>query len=405
MIIDLLSISLKNIRKRKLRSWLTLLGILIGVATVISLINLGQGLKSALLGQFSSLSVDSLTFTNVQTGFGPPGSSSIKKINNHDIKIIENVRGVKIVVPRLIRLVKFEYNGISKFNYAASLPNDKEKVDFVYINTKINPEKGRLLNPGERGKILLGNNFLDTDGFNKKIEIGSKVRIEGKEFEVVGILKKTSNFIFNSAIIINEDDLKEILDIDNEYDVVVIRVENSELVQRVSDDIKNKIRKDRKEKEGEEDFNVQTPLQALSTINKIINTVNLVVIGIALISLLVGGVGIANTMYTSVLERTKDIGTMKAIGAKNKDILAIFVIESGLFGLIGGILGVLLGIFIYYVIANIANNYFGIFILNFEISWILVIFSIIFSFFIGVLSGIFPSFQASKLKPADALRA
>ena len=167
----------------------------------------------------------------------------------------------------------------------------------------------------------------------------------------------------------------------------------------------NKFRKDRKEKVGEEDFTVQTPVQSLAAVNTILNIINLIVIGIASISLLIGGIGIANTMYTSVLERTREIGVMKAIGARNRDIMSLFVIESGLFGLIGGITGAIFGLSLSFLVSTSANSYFGQNIISIQLSWPLLLGAIGFSFFIGIFAGLVPSYQASKLKPVDALRS
>ncbi|MDP2925266.1 MAG: ABC transporter permease [Nanoarchaeota archaeon] len=393
-------------KKRKLRSWLTLLGIFIGIAAVVSLISMGEGLRTAITGQFASLSSDTLTFTNAETGFGPPGSTAIKKITDHDIKLIESVNNVKIVIPRLIRVAKIEYNKIIDFRYVANLPEDKEKIDFIYTNMNIKIEEGRLLGINDRGKVVLGNDFTTTDKFNKKIRVGSRIKIQGKEFEVVGILKKASTFTINSVVIMLDSDMREILNIPkDEHDIVAIRVNSKDNVEKVSLDIKDKIRKDRKEKIGEEDFNVQTPLQALQSVNTILDIVNIVVIGIAAISLIIGGIGIANTMYTSVLERTNEIGIMKAVGAKNSDILTLFVIESGIFGLIGGFAGSLFGVLMSYSASSSANSFFGENIFSFQISWPLIFAAIIFSFLIGVFAGLIPSYRASKLKPVDALRA
>jgi putative ABC transport system permease protein len=110
MIPDLFLLSTNSMKKRKLRSWLTLLGIFIGIAAVVSLISLGDGLRTAITGQFSTLSADTLTFSNAETGYGAPGSTAVKKINDHDVEIIESVNNVDIVVSRLIRGAKVEYN-------------------------------------------------------------------------------------------------------------------------------------------------------------------------------------------------------------------------------------------------------------------------------------------------------
>ena len=404
MLKDLFFISLNSMKKRKLRSWLTLLGIFIGIAAVVSLISLGDGLRTAITGQFGALSVDTLTIQNAETGFGPPGSTAITKLNDHDLKLIESVNGVKIVIPRLIRVIKTEYNREARFGYVGSLPDNKEQLDFIYENLNTKTKSGRLINLNDKGKVVLGSNFASEDMFNKRIEAGSKIIIQGKTFEVAGILKPGSSALLNGVVMMLESDMKDLLNIDNEIDLIVVRVENKDNLDKVANDIKNKLRKDRKEKLGEEDFSVQTPEQSLAAINTILNIIKIIVVGIASISLIIGGVGIANTMYTSVLERTKEIGVMKAIGAKNSDIMRLFVIESGLFGLIGGITGAIFGLSLSYLVSTIANSYFGQNIIAISLSWPLLIGAASFSFFIGILAGLIPSYLASKMRPVEALR-
>ena len=406
MLKDLFFISLNSMKKRKLRSWLTLLGIFIGIAAVVSLISLGDGLRTAITGQFASLSADTLTFTNAETSFGPPGSTAIKKINDNDIRLIEGVSNVKIVIPRLIRVAKIEYNKAANFGYVVNMPEDKEKIDFIYTEMNIGVEEGKLIGLNDKGKVVLGNDYLDENKFGKQVRIGSNIIIQGKSFEVVGILKKASTFTINSVILMLDSDMRETMSISkNEQDILAIIIDNKENVESSAKAIEDKIRKDRKEKVGEEDFKVQTPLQSLSAINTILNVVNIIVIGIAAISLLIGGIGIANTMYTSVLERTKEIGTMKAIGAKNSDIMKIFILESGIFGLVGGIFGAGFGLFLSWVVSFSANSAFNQNILAFSVSWPLLISAVLFSSFIGIIAGLIPSYSASKMKPVDALRS
>ena len=128
-------------------------------------------------------------------------------------------------------------------------------------------------------------------------------------------------------------------------------------------------------------------------------------VGIALISLLVGGIGIMNTMYTSVLERTREIGVMKAIGAKNSDVLGMFLIESGLLGLVGGAIGVIIGMSISKLVEIGANSAFGPGTIVAVFPPYLIIGALAFSFIVGALSGVLPARRASKLKPVDALRS
>ncbi|MEK6891199.1 MAG: ABC transporter permease, partial [Nanoarchaeota archaeon] len=310
MIKDYFLLALGNLRHRGLRSWLTMLGIFIGIAAVVSLISLGSGLQEAVTGQFSTLSVDILTLQNANTGFGPPGSTVIKKLNEHDIKTVEEVNGVKLVVPRLIRVTSLEYNKVKTFEFLASIPEDSEQRDLVYNELKVDAEEGRLLESGDKGKVILGNSFTE-DRFGKEIRIGSILKINGEEFEVAGILEPAGSFTINSVVLMMEDDMKNLLNIGDEIDLIVIKVDNKDRVVEIAEDIERKIRDDRNLKEGEEDFSVQTPKQSLEGINTILSIINYIVIGIAALSLIVGGVGIMNTMYTSVLERTKEIGVMK----------------------------------------------------------------------------------------------
>ena len=402
MLTDYILLALKNLKHRGLRSWLTMLGIFIGIAAVVSLISLGNALDMAITGQFGTLSSGILTIQNTGTGFGPPGSTAIKKLTEHDLKIIESTQGAKSVISRIIRIVEVEYNKISKFRYIGSMPLNQDEIKLINEELNVKPESGRLLTTADRGKVVLGNDFLD-NSFEKKIRVGVNIKIQGENFEVIGILKKASTFTINSVILMPEDDLKRLLKIGDEIDLIVVKVDNKDNIDQIAKDIERKLRKDRDEKLGEEDFSVQTPIQALQAVSTVLNIINLIITGIAAISLLVGGIGIANTMYTSVLERTKEIGVMKSIGARNRDILLIFLIESAFLGLVGGIVGALMGLALAFIAATGASSALGI---DFKVtlSLPLLLSAISFSLLIGVVSGILPAFQASKLNPVEALR-
>jgi len=404
MIRDYISLSFDNLKHRGIRSWLTMLGIFIGIAAVVSLISLGNGLQEAITGQFASLSTDKLTIQSASSGYGPPGAGAARKLTEHDMNVIKSVEGINMVVPRLIRVAKVEYNKVAEFDYIASMPDDQKQVDMIYEAINIKVDSGRLLTAGDRGKIVLGSNFLKNDNFGKPLKTGSSLKIQEKNYEVIGILKTSSTFQVNMAILMNEKDMKDALDIGDEIDIIVAQVENENEINDVGSRIEEKMRKDRKQKKGEEDFSVQTPIKALGTVNLILSIINLIVTGIAAISLIVGGIGIMNTMYTSVLERTKEIGIMKAVGARNSDVMKIFLIESGLLGLVGGIVGAVIGLLLAFGVSGAANAAFGSVILKVTLSWPLLLLSIAFSLIIGVVSGISPAIQASKLKPVEALR-
>ena len=403
MIIDYFFLALRNLRKRGLRSWLTMLGIFLGIAAVVSLISLGNGLQTAITGQFATLDADKLIIENTGTGFGPPGSTVINKLTDHDIKLISSIPGVEFAISRIIRVVKIEFNKVAQFRYIVNMPPDSDQLDVINEALHVDLLEGRLLTPTDRGKVVLGNDFTD-DSFGKKIHAGSTINIQGENFEVVGILKKGSSFQINSVVFMPEDDLKKILNIGDETDLIVVQVREQDKLTTVASEIEKRIRRDRGLKEGEDDFSVQTPVQSVEAINTVLNIINIIVSGIAAISLLVGGIGIANTMYTSVLERTREIGIMKAIGAKRFDILLIFLIESALLGLVGGVVGATIGLSLAFLIAGAAGSFLGGIGLQVAISYPLLFAAILFSLLIGIFSGMLPALQASRLNPVEALR-
>ena len=404
MIKDYFLLAFGNLKQRGVRSWLTMLGIFIGIAAVVSLISLGAGLQEAITGQLGSLSIDILTIQNNGSGFGPPGSTVADKLNDPDLELIKNIRGVDKAISRLIRVGSLEYNEISGFGFGVDIPEEQEGMDFVYKSFDLEAEQGRLLRIGDKGKIMLGNNFIDTEDFEKKFQVGKQAKINGKDFEIVGILKSSGSIQMNGVVFMMRDDLEELFMIDDEIDLIIAQVQDKDEIEEVAKEIERKLRDDRNEKIEEESFSVESPIQTLNSVNTILNIINLIVIGIAAISLLVGGIGIANTMYTSVIERTKEIGIMKAIGAQNKDILSIFLIESGLLGFVGGIVGAIIGLISAIGLSTLANNSLGGELFTVSISYPLLLGAIGFSFFVGIISGILPALQASKLNIIDALR-
>tara|TARA_Y100000310_G_scaffold164484_1_gene164261 strand:- start:2101 stop:3318 length:1218 start_codon:yes stop_codon:yes gene_type:complete len=405
MISDYFSLALKSLKKRGVRSWLTMLGIFIGIAAVVSLITLGSGLQTAITGQFATLSVDTLTISNRGTGFGPPGSTAVEKLNENDLELVESVSGIKIVVPRLIRVVSVEFNGGRDFRYVGSLSQDREELEFIYTSLGIEAQEGRMLDTNDVRKVVVGNDFLDESVFDKPVRVGSRLKIEGKDFEVIGIMEKGSTFQINSVVLMLEDDMKALLDINDEIDLIVAQVEDQKNIEKVSSDLEREFLRDRNLDVGEEDFAIETPLEAVSGVNDVLSIINLIVVGIAAISLIVGGIGIMNTMYTSVLERTREIGIMKAVGARNQDVLLVFLVESGLLGFVGGIVGIVLGLGLAFAAQGVAGRALGGIDLGVRISYPLIIASLGFSFLLGIFSGVLPALQASRLNVVDALRS
>jgi putative ABC transport system permease protein len=402
---DYLFLGLKNLKRRGIRSWLTLLGIIIGITAVVSLISLGDGLKAAVNSQFGIASTEVISVqAGGLSGFGPPGTGVINPLTEKDTEAIEKLDSVKIAVSRSVETVKIEFNNKLVIGFATNVP-DNEKRKFMYDNLEISTAYGRMLDNGDSDKIVLGNNFLDSkkNGFGKAIQVGDTITISDKDFRVVGILKKKGSFIWDGIILINEEPLKELLNLEDEIDVIAVQVLNKDLIDKAKEDIEKLLRDRRNVKVGEEDFEVSTPQATLQTINSILTGVQIFIALIAAISILVGAIGIVNTMMTSVMERTKEIGIMKAIGAKNSDIFFQFFIEAGLLGFVGGIAGILIGLGIGFLGVQGINNFIGA-TSPFNPRPLLLLGTLAGSFLIGSVSGISPALKAAHLNPVEALR-
>ncbi|MBI3035132.1 ABC transporter permease [Candidatus Woesearchaeota archaeon] len=407
MMKDYFKVGVSNLLHRKLRSWLTMVGIFIGIAAVVGLISLGQGMKEAIGNVFLNIGADKI-IVQAKSGLqfaGPPGSNAASNLTTHDVDVVKRVNGVEKAGARLIKPVKLEFSKEVKFYFAASMPDDEEGRELITEVNRYEPESGRLLKKGDRLKAFIGNNVANKGIFKKRIELGNTIKINDAGFEVVGILKKSGNPQQDRVVIAPEDTLRQVLKIEKEkVDVIAVQVQKGVDVSKVAEEIEKAMRRDRDLEIGKEDFEVQTPQQILETLDTILTMVEVVLIGIAAISLLVGGIGIANTMYTAVVERTKEIGIMKSVGAQNKDILLIFIIESGLLGLAGGAIGIALGIGLSKLVEFLAFRFLGTSLIKALFPWYLIAGSLIFSFLVGTASGFFPAKQAASLKPVDALR-
>ena len=360
MLLDFFTLGINNLRRRKLRAWLTMLGIFIGIAAVVSLVSLGEGLKTAVNSQFGTGSTEMIT---IQAGglssYGPPGSGAVNPLDTEDLEAIEDLPGVDNVLRRNIPSGKLEFNDIVGFGFATNVPSGEDR-DFFYDSMEIEVEAGRLLKDSDRNKVLLGHNFYTNKaGFNKPIYPGNKILLQEEVFEVVGIVEQKGSFIFDNIVYVNEEPLEELMGYGDRIDIIAVKVKDKKYIEDVKIDIEKALRRTRGVDEGEEDFEVSTPEASLQTVNSLLSGVQIFVAIIASISIIVGAVGISNTMYTSVLERKKEIGTMKAIGAKNSDILFIFLVEAGLIGLIGSLVGVIIGEGIGYIGTTVINNWIG----------------------------------------------
>lgn len=401
---DFLKLAGRNLRHRGIRSWLTLLGIFIGVAAVVSLISLGTGLKVAVNSQFGLSTTSVIT---VQAGglnsFGPPGTGVTNPLTKGDKEAIERIGGIERVLGRNIETSQIEFNDVAIISFATNVPEGND-AEFMYELNDLVVERGRLLRGGERGKVVLGSNFYeDKAGLGKRVEVGNKVLVQGEKFEVVGILEKKGSFIWDGVVLMSEGNMEDIYDTGEELDIIAVHVTSKEDMSRVAEEIEKLMRNRRDVEKGQEDFEVSTPEQTLETVNNILGGIQAFVVIIALISVFVGAVGIVNTMTTSVMERHKEIGIMKSIGATNYQIFLQFLIEASLLGLVGGLVGVIVGTGIGALGMMGINSFLGA-DTPMNIDFMLIFLTLGGSLLIGAVAGISPAMNAAKQNPVEALR-
>lgn len=401
MLKDFFLLGLNNLKRRRLRSWLTMVGIFIGIAAVVSLISLGQGLQDYISEEFETMGANKLI---VMPGRGMGMMGSFDKLTSKDFNIIKKTKGVDIAAEMVYGAGLIKFRDEAKSTFIIGMPPDETAEIFKEMQD-FEAEKGRDLKEGDKYKVVIGYLVAKDKGFfDRGVQLRDKLIINDEEFRVVGIMNQIGNPADDSQVYIPLDIAKEIFEKEDEIDTIYVQIKPGFEPAEVAENVKKELRDFRDEKKGEETFSVQTFEQLLETFQSIFTVVQGVLVGIAAISLLVGGIGIMNTMYTSVLERTKEIGTMKAIGAKNSHILLLFLLESGLLGLVGGLIGVGIGIGLAKGAEYIAGVYMGSPLLKASMNPIIIFGALAFSFVVGTLSGIMPALQASKLKPADALR-
>ena len=401
---DHFTLAYKNLRRRGIRSWLTLIGIFIGIAAVVSLISLGNSLKDTVNAQFNigSAEVISVEAGGI-SGYGPPGTAVSNPITKKDADAIERISYVEAAIPLYIETIRLEYNDFATISNAQSV--SEERIDYFYENLDLEAASGRLLNKNDFNNVMIGSELYpkEKNGFEKDILVGNKITINGEDFVVIGILQKKGSFIIDGAIYMMEDKLVDLNNLTENVDLISVKVKNKELIDRAKEEIEKLLRERRDVKIGEEDFQVSTPESSLASVNQILSGIQVFIVLVASISIFVGAIGIANTMTTSVVERKKEIGIMKAIGARNMDIFYQFFIEAGLLGLIGGIIGIILGIGLSYLGTASLNSFLGTETQP-NINSYLIVFSLLGSFFVGAVSGIIPALNAARQNPVESLR-
>jgi len=395
---EIMLYSIRNLWHRKGRSFLTILSIFIGIATIFVFISFGLGLYSYINSFTTGSSADKITV--MPKGISAPGMDDTFKLDDGDISAMEKASGVYEATGMYAKAVQIKQSSMIKYVFAIGYDPDKPLM-MELSNIKI--AKGRMLKSGDDGKVVLGYNYqIPNKIFQKTYDLNDEIEIQGKKLRVVGFMSEVGNPSDDSQIYLTNDYFPDLFTSEINFAMAVGRVDTSDIKQVVTN-VEREIRKHRNLDEGKEDFFVQSFQEMLETYTKALDIVIYFVILIALISVVVSAINTANTMVTSVLERIKEIGVIKSIGARNKEIFSLFVFESGVLGFAGGVIGVILGLIISFnaklILASLGWSF-----LSPVFPWYLFAGCILFATITGAASGAYPAYKASKTRPVEALR-
>ncbi|MBF8258162.1 MAG: hypothetical protein HW377_536 [Actinobacteria bacterium] len=396
--LELFRVSLESLRTNRLRSALTMLGVIIGVAAVILLVSLGQGTKNYVEEQFAGLGANILIVTpgKVETKGGPPIIGGAKhKLTLDDSRVLDK-KGYLFhgVAPVIFGAAEVRLG--SRSRNVTVLGVTKEFSDVRNIHVEVGSFVTDSDVEAKRRVCMLGRT-VKRELFGNANALGQTLKISGARFRVMGVMERKGvslGFDIDDIVFIPVRTAMDIFDTDALLEIL-ISVRNKNDIDSGKELVRSLLYKNHNR---HEDFTITNQAAMLSSLFTILDTLTYVLGGIAAISLLVGGIGIMNIMLVTVKERTNEIGIRKAVGARDRDILLQFLLESTTLSAAGGIVGMLLGTL-------------GAGIIRFAVPklpvaippWSIVL-AFTFSVFVGIFFGVYPARKAAALHPIEALR-
>jgi putative ABC transport system permease protein len=397
--IESIKYSLRNLNHRKGRSLLTILSIFMGIATIFIFISFGFGLYNYINDLSSGTSVSKVLIQ--AKGVGAPGLDDTFALTESDLEVIRKTPGIAEATAISFKTAEILHDGKKVFVFIVGY--NPEDGHLLFELSDVGIDKGRWLDKKEKGKVLAGYNYQVKDIiFEKPFELNDKINVQNQDLRIVGFLEAIGSPPDDAQLYVTQDQL-DILFPDNNYGWIIANVKDVQEIDLVIERLEDRLRKNRDLEKGKEDFFVQSYEDLIESFSGALNIVIGFIILIALISVLVSAVNTSNTMITSVLERIKEIGIMKAVGSPNSAVFNIFLFESSFLGFIAGAIGVIVGYIITSITGSILDNLGWGFLAPYYHPY-LFIGLIAFATITGAISGVLPAINASKIKPVDALR-
>lgn len=413
LVSDYLKTASSTLKTNKLRSFLTMLGIIIGVAAVISVVSLGEGTKAAIVSQFSSLGSNNIF---IEPGTPPKKGEivnsllsimKVKTLKEEDAQAIEKLPEIKEVVPITMDAGEVSYLGRSdRYTILGTTP---EALDIVGATIK----SGNFFSENDiisRARVAVIGSKVSESLFNGEDALGKRIRINNVNFRVIGVINETGQSFINldEVVYIPLPTAQKIVFGKNYLQWIIAKVKDSSMVDAAVDDIRILLREKHhiNNPEGDtskDDFRIISQKETLRRLENITSIFTYFLSIIAGISLLVGGIGIMNIMLVSVTERTSEFGLRKAVGAKNREVLYQVLLESIYITIVGGVIGIIIGILFSFVAGKFMASSLGI-IWQFTIPIPAILIGFVTAVAVGLIFGLYPAKKAAQLSPIEALR-